>query len=77
MCSSDLAWVDGGYIPGLRAIACPVLDYQGEAAAAITLVSAMEPIADPKHPAARILIECSKRVSEQAGSFPLTAARRT
>lgn len=70
------AWVDGGYIPGLRAIAAPVLDYQSEAAAVITLVSAMEPIADPKHPAARALIERCKKVSEQAGKFPLTAPRR-
>jgi DNA-binding IclR family transcriptional regulator len=71
-----VAWVDGGYIPGLRAIACPILDYQGEAAAAITLMSAVEPLADPKHPAAQVLAESCRKVNEQAGSFVLSGPRR-
>lgn len=70
------AWVDGGLIPGLRAFACPILDYQGEAAAAITLISSVEPIADPKHAAARTLVERSRRVNDQAGTFVLSAPRR-
>jgi DNA-binding IclR family transcriptional regulator len=32
------AWVDGRYIPGLVAAAAPILDWQGEAQAVITLV---------------------------------------
>ena len=70
------AWVDSGFIPGLRAFACPILDYQQEAAAAITLISSVDRIADPKHPAARALIERCATVSKQAGSFELAAPRR-
>lgn len=70
------AWVDGGLIPGLRAFSCPVLDYQGEAAAAITLLSAVDPIADPKHPAARTLMERAAKVNEQAGKLTLGGPRR-
>lgn len=71
-----VAWVDSGFIPGLRAFACPILDYQGEAAAAITLISSVDPIADPKHPATRTLVERCARVNKQAGSFTLAAPRR-
>ena len=70
------AWVDGGFIPGLRAISCPIIDYQGEAVAAITLISATEHIADPKHAMARILVERCANVNEQAGTFVLSGPRR-
>lgn len=70
------AWVDGGVIPGLRAFACPVIDYQGEAAAAITLLSSTDSIADPKHPAARALMERAAKVSAQAGTLVLSGPRR-
>lgn len=70
------AWIDGGFVPGLKAFACPVLDYQGEAAAAITLISAVEHIADPKHPAAKALVERCAKVNQQAGTFVLSAPRR-
>jgi DNA-binding IclR family transcriptional regulator len=69
------SWIDGGFVPGLRAYACAVLDYQGEAAAAITLVSSVEPLADPKHPAAKVLTEQCARVTEQAGKFTLPGPR--
>lgn len=36
------AEVDGRYIPGLRAAAAPILNWQGEAEAAVTLVSTSE-----------------------------------
>lgn len=70
------ASVDGEYIPGLRAFACPILDYQGEAAAAITLISAVEPLADPKHAAARALVESCRKVNEQTGTFVLSGPSR-
>lgn len=70
------SWVDSGYIPGLRAFACPILDYQGEAAAALTLISATEHLADPKHPAAQALVEACEKVNQQAGSFVLSGPRR-
>jgi DNA-binding IclR family transcriptional regulator len=69
------AWVDGGVIPGLKAFSCPILDYQGEAAAALTVVSAVEHIADPKHPAARALMDSCATVNEQAGRFEVSAPR--
>lgn len=71
------AWVDGGVVPGLRAFAAPVIDYQGEAAAAITLVSAVDRIATPRHPAAKALVEHCAEVSRQAGTFELSAPRHT
>lgn len=70
------AWIDGGLIPGLRAFACPILDYQGEAAAAITLISATEHLADPKHAATRLLVERCEKVNKQAGAFVLSGPRR-
>lgn len=70
------AWIDGGFVPGLKAFACPVLDYQGEAAAAITLISAVEHLCDPKHPAARALMERCAKVNQQAGTFVLSGPRR-
>ena len=70
------AWVDGDVVPGLKAFACAVLDYQGEAAAVITLLSADEHIADPKHPASRALVERCVMLNKQAGTFVLSAPRR-
>ncbi len=71
------AWVDGGLIPGLRAFACAVLDHQGEAAAAITLISSVDSIADPKHPAARALVERCAAVNKHSGALALAAPHRT
>jgi DNA-binding IclR family transcriptional regulator len=62
-----LAMVDGVVIPGLRAVSCPILDCEGHAALALTLISAVEPIANAKHPAAQRLRAACARVSEQAG----------
>jgi DNA-binding IclR family transcriptional regulator len=39
-----LASVDGRYVPGLRAIGAPILNWQGEAEAAVTLVGTREDI---------------------------------
>lgn len=39
-----LASVDGRYIPGLRAIGAPILNWQGEAEAAVTLVGTREDV---------------------------------
>jgi DNA-binding IclR family transcriptional regulator len=71
------AWVDSGFIPGLRAFSCPIIDYQGEAVAAITLISATEDIADPKHAAARATARRCAKVNEQAGTLILSGPRRT
>lgn len=56
-----MAWVDGTTIPGLRAIAAPVLDAQGEASATITLIGTSPYITNPEHPTAKAL----KRVTDE------------
>jgi DNA-binding IclR family transcriptional regulator len=65
--SAGLAFVNGVVIPGLRAVSSPILDCEGHTALALTLISALEPIADPKHSAALTLRAACKRLSEQAG----------
>lgn len=64
------ASVDGTYIPGLSAVSAPVLDAQGEAALAITLMSAGEPIVDIRHAAAEHLRSTCDALSRQAGQAP-------
>jgi DNA-binding IclR family transcriptional regulator len=52
-----LASVDGRYIPGLRAIGAPILNWQGEAEAAVTLVGTREDILSPDSAARYFLKE--------------------
>ena len=70
------AWIDSDYIPGLRAISCPILDCHGEAAAAMTLISATENVADLKHPASQALVQACDRVNRQAASADLSGPLR-
>jgi DNA-binding IclR family transcriptional regulator len=65
--NSGLALVDGVVIPGLRAASSPILDCEGHTALAMTLISALEPIADPRHRAALTLRAACQRLSVQAG----------
>lgn len=51
------AAIDGRFVPGLRAIAAPVTNWQGEAEAAVTLISTSDQIMAPEHPAVRRLLE--------------------
>lgn len=62
-----LAWVDGNVIPGLRAVSSPVLDLQGELAAAITLIGADPALAAPDHPAAQALHATCLALSRELG----------
>jgi DNA-binding IclR family transcriptional regulator len=48
---AGFAAVQGDLIPGLAAIAAPVLDWQGEAQAAVTLVGTDQALTDPAGPA--------------------------
>lgn len=57
------ASVDGRFIPGLNAISAPVLNWQGEAEAAITLASGDAGLIKPDSPALAALIELSRQVS--------------
>ncbi|MBO9112567.1 MULTISPECIES: IclR family transcriptional regulator [Rhizobium/Agrobacterium group] len=57
------ATVDGRFIPGLNAISVPVLNWQGEAEAAITLNSGDPAILRPDSHAAVLLREVCKKIS--------------
>ena len=59
--------VDGTVVPGLRAVASPILDLQGEAAAVITLIGADTTIADPAHKASAVLCDATAELSAALG----------
>jgi DNA-binding IclR family transcriptional regulator len=63
--AAGFASVDGRYVPGLRAIAAPVLNWQGEAEACVTLVSTSDSILDPKGQAATKLLSFTARLSSK------------
>jgi DNA-binding IclR family transcriptional regulator len=56
MRAKGFAWVDGKFIPGLAAIAAPILDWQGEAQTVVTLVNTDPAIIEPRSDAVRHLI---------------------
>jgi len=62
-----LAFVDSSVIPGLSAMASPVLDWNGEALAAVTLIGTDPELARSSHPAARVLREMCERLSREFG----------
>lgn len=65
--ASRLASADGTVIPGLRAVASPILDLQGEAAAAITLIGADPVLTGGEHDAGSILRETTAELSAALG----------
>jgi DNA-binding IclR family transcriptional regulator len=69
-----LAFVDSAVIPGLSAIASPILDWNGEAAAAVTLIGANPEMARPSHPAAQALRRICERLSRDVGAPELLPA---
>ena len=69
-----LAYVDSSVIPGLAAVASPVLQWNGEAAAAVTLIGPDHMLAKPTHPAAQKLREFCLRLSREFGAPDLKAA---
>jgi DNA-binding IclR family transcriptional regulator len=69
-----LAYVDSSVIPGLAAVASPVLQWNGEAAAAVTLIGQDHALARPTHPAAQKLREFCLRLSSDFGAPDLEAA---
>jgi DNA-binding IclR family transcriptional regulator len=66
------AAADGSFIPGLAAIAAPVLNWQGEADAAITLMAATATGHDLDAALPRLLATCRRlsRGSDRAAPFP-------
>jgi len=55
--------------PGLRSIACPVLDLQDNLVAVLSLTGA-DPTLGPDHPALADLVAVCRRLSEEAGHRP-------
>jgi DNA-binding IclR family transcriptional regulator len=69
-----LAYVDSSVIPGLAAVASPVLQWSGEAAAAVTLIGPDHTLGRPTHPAAQKLREFCLSLSREFGAPGLKAA---
>lgn len=61
--ADGFASIDGRYVPGLRAVAAPILNWQGEAEAAVTMISTSEQILSASHPAAHQLLDLASRHS--------------
>lgn len=69
-----LAFVDSSVIPGLSAVSSPVLDCNGEAVAAVTLIGTDPELARPSHPAVQVLRELCERLSREFGAPELRPA---
>jgi DNA-binding IclR family transcriptional regulator len=69
-----LAFVDSSVIPGLSAVASPVLQWNGEAAAAVTLIGPDRDLAKPSHPAVAALRRLCDRLSRDFGAHLKEAA---
>jgi DNA-binding IclR family transcriptional regulator len=63
-----LAFADSSVIPGLAAVAAPVLHWNGEAVAAVALLSRDRELAKPSHPAAIALRQQCDRLSQDFGA---------
>ena len=63
-----LAFVDSSVVPGLSAASAPVLQWNGEAAAAVTLIGPDRELAKPSHPAVVALRRMCDRLSRDFGA---------
>ena len=66
--------VDSSVIPGLSAVSSPVLQWNGEAAAAVTLIGPDRELAKPTHPAVAALRKLCDRLSRDFGATLKEAA---
>ena len=69
-----LAFVDNTVIPGLAAVSSPVLHWNGDAAAAVTLIGPDPQLARASHPTAGALRRLCDRLSKDFGARDLEAA---
>jgi len=69
-----LAFVDSSVIPGLAAVSSPVLHWNGEAAATVTLIGPDHELARASHPAALALRKLCDRLSKDFGARELKDA---
>ncbi len=58
--------VDGRFIPGLKAISAPILNWQGEAEAALTITTGDQGLLEPDGPALELLIATCRELSALA-----------
>ena len=63
-----LAFVDSSVIPGLAAVSSPVLHWNGEAVASVTLIGPERELAKASHPAAVALKRLCDRLSRDFGA---------
>ncbi|MEO1017937.1 MAG: IclR family transcriptional regulator [Pseudomonadota bacterium] len=66
---NQLAWVDSSVIPGLKAVASPILDYQGEATAVISLLGSQDDLLNARSHASRTLKKACKKISLEPPSI--------
>ncbi len=69
-----LAFADNSVIPGLAAVSSPVLQWNGDAAAVVTLIGPDPELAKASHPAAGALRRLCDRLSKDFGARDLRAA---
>jgi len=55
--SDGFATIDGRFVPGLRAVAAPIINWQGEAEAAVTIISTSDQVLSARNPAVQALLE--------------------
>lgn len=65
--SAGFAAIDGSVVPGLRAIAAPIFDLQGELRACIALVSPSQDLVEFPNPASKALVEAAAETSAALG----------
>lgn len=63
--SAGCATTEGTFVPGLNGLAAPILNWQGEIEASITLAATDPRILDPKGNAKRLLLEACRNVALQ------------
>lgn len=63
--ADGFAAIDGRYVPGLRAVAAPITNWQGEAEAAVTLISTSDQILSADNPAVRQLLDFTAAISSR------------
>lgn len=63
--NDGFATIDGRFMPGLRAVAAPITNWQGEAEAAVTVISTSDQLLSARNPAVQALLEFATRLSSE------------
>ena len=63
--AAQVAIIDGRFIPGLRACAAPVLNWQGEADVVVTAIGTDQALSDPKSETVQKVLQFAKRLSSE------------